>query len=366
MTAISIQQKLQRGRKLLGKAGDDPDLLGTALGSIHGALEDACRNWLSSPELRSQHQVDVSNKAQASWKVLLELMQRHCGWSSQDVKYVGKMNYLRNQTAHGDEFEGTRQDVEQYLNYVEQAIAQGGTFSSSNSSQETNRRTRSSQPFDRAKQYSNQRTNRQTSSKQPFYQSKQFKSFLASKYSFPILWLLGTFFGFPLGALAANTLAEFLGVTTSVAEAQSELYDVLSSFILFGTGGLGIGFLQSLLLKNKMAQSWQWIVATTIGYASPLVPIYTLGKLGFGQLYLALGNASIIIKVIFMLITFALYGAIIGYWQWLVLRQHFRRADRWIIASAICHGFGFFLLNGLAGFVLPWIIRGGKSNNRGS
>ena len=72
-------------------------------------------------------------------------MQRYCGWSSQDVKYVGKMNYLRNQTAHGDEFEGTRQDVEQYLNYVEQTIAKGSTFSSSNSSQETNRRTRSSQ-----------------------------------------------------------------------------------------------------------------------------------------------------------------------------------------------------------------------------
>lgn len=121
---MSIQQKLEKGRTLLNKAGSDPDLLGLAMTSIHGALEDACRDWLDAPEIKQQHGKDVKNRAEASWQTLLELMQKHCSWSEQDVKYVAKMNSLRNKAAHGDEFTGTRQELEQYLSYVEKAIAQ--------------------------------------------------------------------------------------------------------------------------------------------------------------------------------------------------------------------------------------------------
>lgn len=128
---MSVQQKLQKGRDRLNKAGNDSDLLGLALTSIHGALEDACRNWLSAPAIRQQHGIDVQNKSEANWQNILELMPRYCGWSDRDVRYVRKMNGLRNPTAHGDEFEGTRQDIEQYLNYVENTITKGGTFSSS-------------------------------------------------------------------------------------------------------------------------------------------------------------------------------------------------------------------------------------------
>ena len=41
---MSIQEKLNKGRDRLNKAGNDEDLLGLALASVHGALEDACRN----------------------------------------------------------------------------------------------------------------------------------------------------------------------------------------------------------------------------------------------------------------------------------------------------------------------------------
>ena len=128
---MSIQEKLQKGRDRLNKAGNDVDMLGLAMTSIHGALEDACRHWLAAPEIKQQHGVDVQNKAEANWQNLLELMPRYCGWSEQDVRYVRKMNGLRNKAAHGEGFEGTRQDVEQYLNFVENAIAKGGTFSDS-------------------------------------------------------------------------------------------------------------------------------------------------------------------------------------------------------------------------------------------
>lgn len=130
---MSVQEKLQKGRDLLNKAGNDSDLLGLAITSIHGALEDACRNWLAAPQIKQQHGIDVQNKNGASWQNLLELMPRYCGWSEKDVGYVRKINSLRNKAAHGDGFEGTRQDVEEYLIYVENAIAKGGSFSGSSS-----------------------------------------------------------------------------------------------------------------------------------------------------------------------------------------------------------------------------------------
>lgn len=66
MTVISVQQKLQRGRKLLSKAGNEPDLLGPASGAIHGALEDACRMKLAAPRIQRQHRIDVTDNSKAS------------------------------------------------------------------------------------------------------------------------------------------------------------------------------------------------------------------------------------------------------------------------------------------------------------
>lgn len=128
---MPIQEKLEKGRERLNKAGNDSDMLGLALTSIHGALEDACRNWLAAPHIKQQHGIDVQSNAEANWQDLLKLMPQYCGWSESDVKYVRRINNLRNKAAHGDSFEGTRQDVEQYLSFVENAIANGGEFSTS-------------------------------------------------------------------------------------------------------------------------------------------------------------------------------------------------------------------------------------------
>ncbi len=124
---MSIQEKLNNGRDRLNKAGNDADMLGLALISIHGALEDACRSWLSAPHLKSQHGVDVQDRSQASWQVLLKLMPQYSGWSQSDVRYVAKMNSLRNEISHGGRLESSHADIEKYLNFVEGAIARDGT-----------------------------------------------------------------------------------------------------------------------------------------------------------------------------------------------------------------------------------------------
>ena len=326
MTVISIQQKLQRGRKLLSKAGNEPDLLGPALGAIHGALEDACRMRLSAPHIQRQHRIDVTDNSKASWKVLLELMERYCGWSRQDAKYVSQMNYLRNQTAHGGEFQGTRRQVEQYLGYVENAV-EGGAFSPKNTNRRTNRQTRSNKPY---------------------------------KHSLPTLWIVCTFGGVCIGVFLYFAL-EPLSLSL---EGNRE---VVAQF--FTSMGLMVGLFQysvlkeNSVLKEKIKQSWQWIIATTLGYASLAILYYIPGISHILELIdnstSQGGGVFMLINIVFML---SLLGAIVGFWQWLVLRLYFRRAVWWIVASAISHGLGFFILSGFAGFILPWIIKGGKVN----
>lgn len=132
---MSVQDKLQKGRDLLNKAGNDLDLLGLALTSMHGALEDACRDWLSEPSIQRQHGVAMQGESKASWKHLPELMSKYCGWSDQDVRYVRKMNGLRNKVAHGDRFSSSYQEIAEYLEFVERVIASGGSTDGSKSEQ---------------------------------------------------------------------------------------------------------------------------------------------------------------------------------------------------------------------------------------
>ena len=337
MSVISIQEKLQRGRRILSKAGNDPDLLSPALTAIHGALEDACRGWLATPEIRRQHNIDVLDNSKASWKVLLELMPRYCGWSSQDVKYVSKMNYLRNQTAHGGSFEGTRQELDAYLDFVERAIANGGG------------------------QYNyNRKSDRNTQS----FKSQIFKKIIDSKYSFPFLWLGATFLGFVFGIMLGIPLTEAFGLSSTGNSEQMSLKQVLEASIILGGGGLGVGFLQAILIEKRIANPKQWIVATSIGYATPAIPLYLASITGLEKAYNATVQIHPIFGLVATMIVLSIYGATIGYWQWLVLRLQFRRAKWWIVASTVGYGVGFMVLSGLGGLIMPWILKGEKVSEK--
>jgi TM2 domain-containing membrane protein YozV len=123
MNLDSANKKLEDGRIVLDKAGDDPDLLGLALTKIHAALEDACRSWLSIPQVAQQHQLDAQSRAKVSWKEILELMPQYYQWSDRDVESIRRINHLRNQVAHGEGFQGTRQEIEDYAIWVENCLA---------------------------------------------------------------------------------------------------------------------------------------------------------------------------------------------------------------------------------------------------
>ncbi|GFE71716.1 TM2 domain-containing protein [Chroococcus sp. FPU101] len=124
MNLDSAKKKLEDGCLTLQKAGNDKDLLGLALTKIHAALEEACRVWLSEPTVTQAHHLDAKDRKQVTWQEILDLMSQYYQWTSDDTSYLRNKNYLRNKIAHNDEFNITRQEVENYAQYVEELLNQ--------------------------------------------------------------------------------------------------------------------------------------------------------------------------------------------------------------------------------------------------
>jgi hypothetical protein len=113
-------EKLERGLKRLAKAGDDPDMLGTALTSIHGALEDRFRHLLATtPEVPEFDQTRVLDVSRVQWGELIDLMRLHRGLSAEDATLVRSMNGKRQAVAHGGPFRGKRAEVERYARFAQ-------------------------------------------------------------------------------------------------------------------------------------------------------------------------------------------------------------------------------------------------------
>jgi hypothetical protein len=113
----TIQEKLNRGIKILKEADNDPDLLGNALLKLHGALEDHFRNLLTT-----KHNIPTDMN-QVQWLELVNLMQQYEGLSIGDRDFILTMNKLRNPLAHGGLFTGTRIQVEKYAEYVGRIVS---------------------------------------------------------------------------------------------------------------------------------------------------------------------------------------------------------------------------------------------------
>lgn len=118
------KKKLEDGCLTLDKAGNDTDLLGLALTKIHAALEEACRIWLSEPTVAQSHHFDAKDRKEVTWQEILALMTQYYQWTSDDTSYIRNKNQLRNKIAHNDEFNLTRQEVENYAQYVKDLFNQ--------------------------------------------------------------------------------------------------------------------------------------------------------------------------------------------------------------------------------------------------
>lgn len=113
------EEKLKLGLDRLHKAADDTDLLGSALISLHGALEDRFRHALAAtPELPAAEQKRVLDITKVQWNELIDMMRLYRGLSAEDAAQIQKMNRERQLVAHGDRYKAGRATLERYAQLV--------------------------------------------------------------------------------------------------------------------------------------------------------------------------------------------------------------------------------------------------------
>lgn len=113
-------EKLELGLERLAKAGSDADMLGLALQSIHGALEDHFRVVLSTDaHMPESQRLAVLDPKQVQWKDLLDAMVLYRDLSADDREEIWRINGIRAKVAHGGRYSGSRADLEAYARLVQ-------------------------------------------------------------------------------------------------------------------------------------------------------------------------------------------------------------------------------------------------------
>jgi hypothetical protein len=111
----SAIEKLELGLRRLAKAGDDADLLGLALQSIHGALEDHFRARLAADsQMPAEQRAAIADPKRTQWRDLLDAMQLYGDLSTPNRELIWRTNALRTKVAHGGRYSGSRADLERY------------------------------------------------------------------------------------------------------------------------------------------------------------------------------------------------------------------------------------------------------------
>ncbi len=119
----NYSDKVRIGWERLQKAGNDPELLGYALVSFHGALEDYFRDWLAAnPSVDAQTRYKVLDRQAVHWQELMDLMQQYGNLNYEARRHILNANKLYQEVTQGNRFQGTRVDVEDYGKFVQKLI----------------------------------------------------------------------------------------------------------------------------------------------------------------------------------------------------------------------------------------------------
>jgi hypothetical protein len=113
-------EKLAQGLERLRQAGTDRERLGSALLSIHGALEDHFRAWLAANrQFPADQRAVLENRQQVNWDKLLEWMQHYGKLNPDTARRIRQANKLRQEVAHGGSYSGTRSFLDGYATLVQ-------------------------------------------------------------------------------------------------------------------------------------------------------------------------------------------------------------------------------------------------------
>ncbi|MEA5572701.1 hypothetical protein [Calothrix sp. UHCC 0171] len=146
--------------------------------------------------------------------------------------------------------------------------------------------------------------------------------------------------------ILATSIAEVIGlaIVAVVSLVVTHFGYIQGTFILVGTlEGIVLGFAQWLVLRRYIKHSTRWIIATVIGALFAWFTGLTISAL----MAIAYAGVSDItknqafIKGLFLL--GAGLGTMLGFCQWLVIKNQIRFSILWIVANAIAWAVGLFI-----------------------
>lgn len=116
-----------------------------------------------------------------------------------------------------------------------------------------------------------------------------------------------------------------------------------------GFAGLIVGIAQWFLLRQRMSQAYEWIIATTAGF---LVTVMAIDR--FANV-----ETTSLPPFVYVGLVYVVMGSGIGASQWLVLRRHFAHAGIWIPLCVVGHllGIGLVLAGTLSNGVLDLLTQ---------
>ncbi|MCA9902150.1 MAG: SH3 domain-containing protein [Anaerolineales bacterium] len=113
-----MSEKLREGLELLEAADNNEKFLGTALLSLHAALEDYFRERLAADIAP----LEQAQSGRVGWQTLIDLWENRFSLSNQDKRIILAKNTVRNKVAHGDSYTLSRSEMEEYAQFVQDFI----------------------------------------------------------------------------------------------------------------------------------------------------------------------------------------------------------------------------------------------------
>jgi hypothetical protein len=134
--------------------------------------------------------------------------------------------------------------------------------------------------------------------------------------SFWLAWILASVIGYGIGAL--------LGIRVAYGLFTRDVFDATMG-VTFGVvlGATG-GFVQWVILREKIARAGWWILASALGFAVAAGAIGVIGISERNQNYAVTGGLMV-----------AVFGGAGGILQWLILRRQFARTSWWVLANIL-------------------------------
>jgi hypothetical protein len=148
-------------------------------------------------------------------------------------------------------------------------------------------------------------------------------------------WMLATAAGSTLGAVVGGVLIttwlqSFPPVSDPLATAEITIPRIAGAL---GVWGAGIGLMQTLLLRRRLAGAYWWPLATIGGWviAGALTSALPIGGAVTGR-GIDIGPIGFLAQAV---ATILAIGLLSGLFQWLILRQQVDRAGRWVWITVV-------------------------------